>query len=567
MNKRFSSNRIIRSITTSVIVTGFIAMPLVVQPAKVEAAFPGYNGKIAWQATRDGAYEIYVMDADGSNQVNLTNDPGFNDTSPSWSPDGTQVVFQSNRESAYDVYIMDANGSNPVNLTNSPAYDGFPDWSPDGAKIVFRSNRDGNNEIYVMNVDGSNQIRLTHNSASDEDPRFSPDGTQIVFMSMRDGNSEIYIMDSNGSNQTRLTENTVTDQYPNWSPDGQRIIWRATRDRPLPESPEIYTMNSDGSDQRPILGDLVVGGGGRPNWSPDGNSVVYYSRTEPGNDDIHMVNLIDGSITRLTFEAPADYAPYFQRIPNQTPQTKADTLTLQTNSSSTKDILANDIDEEALSATNLTIATQPTHGSVVIETGKVKYIPDKDYVGSDSLTYQICDSFMLDQKCATAVLSITVQAPTATPTPTPTSTPKPPVVTLSSIGTVKTVAGTTTYYYTGHRPTFTGTAEPGATINVEIHSDPIIFSTTADSSGSWLVTPDQDIPNGEHTVTITSTKDGLTSEPFTFTLGINTGMIPDTGADSTALRLLGVALLAGGVGTGLLRRQRVLVHRFPSLFS
>jgi len=93
------------------------------------AAFPGSNGKIAFHSNRDGDWEIFVMNADGSGQTQLT----FNTANDAW-----------------------------------------PAWSPDGSKIAFASDRDGDNEIWVMNSDGSSQTQLTFNTANDYDPAWQP---------------------------------------------------------------------------------------------------------------------------------------------------------------------------------------------------------------------------------------------------------------------------------------------------------------------------------------------------------------------------------------------------------
>ena len=130
---------------------------------------PGGNGKIAFQSTRNGNFsDIYVMDPDGSNLTNLTNQPFWFllEHDPDWSPDGTKIVFGINVDefSQDNIYVMDANGANAVQLTNI-SKDFAPVWSPDGKKIAFGSFRDGNAEIYVMNADGSNPINLTNNPA------------------------------------------------------------------------------------------------------------------------------------------------------------------------------------------------------------------------------------------------------------------------------------------------------------------------------------------------------------------------------------------------------------------
>ena len=87
------------------------------------------GNRIAFVSNRDGNFEIYVMDADGSNQTRLTNDPGW-DTMPAWSPDGSRLAFGSDRDGNAEIYVMDADGSNQRNLTNNPAWDGDPAWSP-----------------------------------------------------------------------------------------------------------------------------------------------------------------------------------------------------------------------------------------------------------------------------------------------------------------------------------------------------------------------------------------------------------------------------------------------------
>jgi dipeptidyl aminopeptidase/acylaminoacyl peptidase len=139
------------------------------------------------------------------------------DEYPAWSPDGLKIAFRSYRDGNYEIYVMNADGTGqPTRLTFGTAYDEFPSWSPDGSKIAFMSDRDGNFEIYVMNADGNEQTCLTLSAAADGLPYWSPDGLKIAFASERDGNWEIYVMNADGTGQTRLTMNPAGDYDTSW---------------------------------------------------------------------------------------------------------------------------------------------------------------------------------------------------------------------------------------------------------------------------------------------------------------------------------------------------------------
>jgi Tol biopolymer transport system component len=264
----------------------------------------GVPGRIAFLSGRDGNGEIYVMNADGSDQTRLTDNPA-NDFFPAWSPDGTRIAFESARDGNREIYVMNADGSGQANLTGSPADDIDPAWSPDGTRIAFNSNRDGNGEIYVMNADGSSQTRLTDNPADDLEPAWSPDGTRIAFQSGRGGNFEIYVMNADGSNQTRLTDNPADDGGPAWSPDGTRIAFESVRDG----NHETYVMNADGSSQANLTNNPAEDGG--PAWSPDGSRIAFHSNRD-GNFEIYMMNADGSDQTRLTDNPADDFAPAWQ---------------------------------------------------------------------------------------------------------------------------------------------------------------------------------------------------------------------------------------------------------------
>ena len=190
------------------------------------ATFPGENGKIAFIATRDedNQWHIYIMNAGGSKETRLTNNPA-NDFEPEWSPDGKRIVFTRNigeaNDNNYEIYVMNADGTNRTRLTNNPADDSYPDWSPDGKKIAFMSNRvdppSNKYEIYVMNAaDGSGKTNISNNPGHDGTPSWSPDGEKIAFLCEREHNNEICIMNADGSEQTNMTNNNDNDAQPDW---------------------------------------------------------------------------------------------------------------------------------------------------------------------------------------------------------------------------------------------------------------------------------------------------------------------------------------------------------------
>jgi Tol biopolymer transport system component len=167
--------------------------------------------RIAFRADRDGNAEIYSINADGSDPQRLTNDRS-SDNTPKWGPDG-RILFVSDRGtgSKTSLWVMNGDGSDQHRFTPRSYFwnESRPSWSPDGQHVAFQADRDvpiGNTELYVMSLDGSDLRRLTTYPGKDDWPTWSPDGSRIAFArGPSPYQNEVYVMSSGGGVAHELT--------------------------------------------------------------------------------------------------------------------------------------------------------------------------------------------------------------------------------------------------------------------------------------------------------------------------------------------------------------------------
>ncbi len=270
-------------------------------------------GKIVFHSTRDGNYEIYKMDSDGSNQTRLT----FNEESdvyPVWSPDGRQIAFHSDRDGNDEIYVMDADGNHQRNLTRHPGYDAFPDWSPDGSRIIFSSDRKVGGtrpiNLFVMDSNGNNVKPLAHRGVG-KTPKWSPDGKQIAF-------DCIYIINANGRNTRRIPKRRQVDKamvLEGWSPDGTQILYSERDHVSDKDTLVIATLPTNGLTSGykwrrvavPSKFKMVYHSAA---FSADGKSILFAGRrANADNWDIYRFRLVDRKLIQLTDNPGDDLAP------------------------------------------------------------------------------------------------------------------------------------------------------------------------------------------------------------------------------------------------------------------
>lgn len=277
-------------LTFAMIVGTQIALAATFRPAQDGAPSWSPDGtRLAFPSDRDGNWEIYILQTDGSTGARLTHNDD-RDVSPTWSPDGKHLAFQSDREGKWNLYTMNAaDGTEVTRLADGEE----PAWSPDGTRLALVARTDGNAEIYVMNADGTGLSRLTENGADDVHPSWSPDGTRLAFASMRDGNWEIYTMNADGTNVARLTDHPAADRFPAWSPTREAIAFVSERDG----NAEIYRMDAEGGSLRRLTEEPAADDA--PAWSPDGARLAFVSERD-GDAEVYLMNADGSQVAPLT---------------------------------------------------------------------------------------------------------------------------------------------------------------------------------------------------------------------------------------------------------------------------
>ncbi|HEX2712812.1 MAG TPA: hypothetical protein VHM88_11390 [Candidatus Acidoferrales bacterium] len=280
--------------------------------SRLSGGVPGIaSTQIAFVSSRSGNKEIWVMDYDGENQQQATSlhsialTPRWSpdatriaftcyapfagvvsaqicihsretgkpmtfprwrgtNSSPAWSPDGTEIMFMSSMYGDPELFTVEANGGHPRRITYSPGVDTSPAWNPKTSqRVVFVSDRGGSPHLYLMNPDGSNVEKIgLPDMGYVIDPAWAPNGQLLAFSWRRpSGNFDLYVMDIATRQMVELTRDAGRNERPSWAPDGRHIVFESTRSG----TRQIWTMLADGTHLRQLTSQ---GQNESPNWSP-----------------------------------------------------------------------------------------------------------------------------------------------------------------------------------------------------------------------------------------------------------------------------------------------------------
>jgi Tol biopolymer transport system component len=268
------SSRVL-SLITSTMLAAFV---LLFTAATVHATYAGKNGRITFVSNLSGTYQLYTINADGSDMRQITNLRPTENTiwTPDYSPDGRQIVFSHDMTGALELYTINADGSGLTQITHDGNGHLFARWSPDGQRFVLMSGspEKATTVITTMKTDGSDEVSLTDDIPFESyQPEYTPDGKQIVFASQAGGLvSAVWIMNADGSNKRRLTDAPLEAGGPDLSPDGKRVTFYSQQNTPRPAA--VWVMNVDGSSQQ-----RLTRGGLYAIYSPDGTKLVFAKGT------------------------------------------------------------------------------------------------------------------------------------------------------------------------------------------------------------------------------------------------------------------------------------------------
>jgi Tol biopolymer transport system component/DNA-binding winged helix-turn-helix (wHTH) protein len=189
------------------------------------------------------------------------------DHSQQFSPDNTQIVFVSDRTGNYEIWISDADGKNQRQLTAAAGSAGSPRFSPDGKLIVYDAQTAGSSDIYIVSANGGSTPRQLTEGGSNSLPAWSADGKTVFFISNRSGSDQMWKMSADGGGETtQITKNGAFEMFA--APDGKTIIYSKGGGKA-----GLWSVGIDGADEKP-LAELAAAGAFR-SWSAASNGIYY----------------------------------------------------------------------------------------------------------------------------------------------------------------------------------------------------------------------------------------------------------------------------------------------------
>jgi TolB protein len=259
-------------IAAAVLVACAVASLLAVSAEKAGAAFPGANGRTAYQGSDDVIYTIDPINTTGGRTKVAKGEQ------PSYSSDGTKITFAASDKNDAEIYTINTDGTGKFQVTHNDVDDLHPTYSPDGRRIAYTCSDGHDSEICTISATGGKPFRITRNAMPDFGPSWSPGGKRIAYSGVSRSDWEVYTIGARGGGRFNVTKNDTYDYYPDYSPDGKKIAYAAKRTRA--DDTEIRTIRATGGRSFQLTDnrreDIA------PSYSPDGKKIAYTHYSDPG---------------------------------------------------------------------------------------------------------------------------------------------------------------------------------------------------------------------------------------------------------------------------------------------
>ena len=256
---------------------------------------------------RTGYSQLYSFKNGFVNQLTFNDD----NRRPKLSPDGKTIAFESERDGKYQIYTIEIDGTNEQNFSNNNHNEGGGNWSPDGKSLVFYSSREGKGdyEIFIKNLKTGKIEQLTDNDYDDWRPSFSKDGKHVVYSGEKNGNEEVFKIEIATKKVTQLTSALGRDGWATFNKNGDKILFHSERTG----RSEIWEMDSDGTNQKQLTD--FKGDGFKPCYIYDDNNVkgILYATEENNHNDWDIIYLdYKTKETRKIIDSSSrDYEPHY----------------------------------------------------------------------------------------------------------------------------------------------------------------------------------------------------------------------------------------------------------------
>jgi len=274
------------------------------------------KGSIVFFSLRAGNDDVYVTDLGGGHERRLTTHPAV-DPAPAASPDRRTIAFAAEREGLMQLYLMDADGSDQHPLLKSGSFDYWPSWAPDGTRVLFqRRDAAGQFDLWSVGADGTDQRRLTSLPRNEIGGSYAPDGSTVVFSGNNSASRDVWVVPGAGGAPRVLTADAciggtdpcvlASDVQPSWTPDGD-IVFVSDRSG----GNAIWTMRADGSAPK-LVRDFGTASIAMPSVSENGQWITFVTDVhDPGGErNVHVMRA-DGSHLRQLADTGDDLAPRF----------------------------------------------------------------------------------------------------------------------------------------------------------------------------------------------------------------------------------------------------------------